>query len=223
MEAFKWEHRRLFNDLLFDEIIQDFRDVNIKSILDIGCGDGYLLYRFSKSFSHPIYLYCAEKKTTFKFNSNHNTSKIQSIKLDNYLKYADFFDVIILIDVIYLMDKHTLQNTLDRIKVMLKAQGVCYIMLGIYKESRGVSIFAEELKSLKHNYKVTIYSLDELIFLFRRNFKVYLKRLEFNKLFGIMPAKDTNLKRFLDYLYEDKILIKLSKNTSGEKLSWECP
>jgi len=203
--SFNWNHRKIFNDLVFLEIVNDFfeKDKKVNAILDIGCGNGYLLSKL-KDYSSSISIYCLEKQ----LNSNY---KIQYLNLDELGKFREFFDIITLIDVIYLLEEDLLKYILSSIKLSLKKKGIVYILLGIYKESRGTLLFKDELKKLQEQYTIKLYSLDDLFNLFKENFTIFFKRLNFNNVFGIQPFKERNIKDFLDYIYEDKLLIKLLK------------
>jgi len=210
---FNWEFRRLFNDIVLDEIRRDFKNLKIRNVLDVGCGDGYLLTLIANNFPDIESVYCYEKTNNVLLNK-----KIKQFSFDFYENYLGFFDIITLIDVIYLINRERLNQLIKKIDYTLCESGISYILLGIYKESRGVKIFNSDIQKLKKNHEITIYSLDELCSLLSNKFNVFIKRINLNDYFGIMPSKLINVKDFIDYIYEDKILIKLTKLSKGNTI-----
>ncbi len=204
---FVWEYRRLFNDVILEEIQRDFQNFEIRNVLDIGCGDGYLLHLLAEAYPKLNAIYCFEK--SYVEITDENSPKIKHFDFKSYKDYRDFFDVITLIDVLYLMNKEEVDSLVEKMSFILSRTGIVYVMLGIYKESRGIELFSSQIELLKDKYSVTIYSLDEICSIFSRKFKVFLKKINLVSYFGIMPPKFKDVKRFIDYLYEDKIIIKL--------------
>lgn len=211
-----FENRRLFNDLLIQEVALDFPNYNALNILDFGCGDGYLLKSFKKRYPSSDCL-CVEKDLKHVINLSNVCGALdyESFKRE-YERFINYFHIISLVDVVYMIPKQELFVLFERFYQMLRSEGVIYIYLGIYAESKGVFLFKEILDSIKKENKLTEFlSLQELLSIFlQKNFNVYIKRLNLNSIFGLRVDKFIvdNLKDYIDYIYNDKLLIKLTKS-----------
>ncbi len=211
-----FENRRLFNDLLIQEVALDFPSYNALNILDFGCGDGYLLKSFKKRYPSSDCL-CVEKDLKHVINLSNvcNVLDYESFKREHE-RFINYFHIISLVDVVYMIPKQELFILFERFYQMLRSEGVIYIYLGIYAESKGVFLFKEILDSIKKENKLTEFlSLQELLSIFlQKNFNVYIKRLNLSSIFGLRVDKFIvdNLKDYIDYIYNDKLLIKLTKS-----------
>ncbi len=198
-----YKDRYIFNDLILNEIKNDLTTLSIthiNSILDFGCGDGYLLKNLKKFFPSAN-LFCVEKNKRRK-------KGIKYIKNVDEIKEKDL-DLVLFIDVLYLLPEEEISFLFKKLKNKLKSNGTIYILLGLYAESRGAKIFKNLLDQLSIKYY--IHSLKKLIEIFEENeYKILAKRLNINNSKGIILSKKIdNPKLLIDYLYEDKLILKL--------------
>lgn len=203
MAKWNYDTRKIFNNCVIEEVLMDCHYLNIypQTILDIGCGDGFLLFKIKEKYP-DAQVFCIER----------NFMKRDGI---TYIDYKDIsklnLDIVFLIDVIYLIPRNELFNIFQVIKRSLKRDGIIYILLGIYKESKGIKVLNPFIKELE----VTIYnhSIKDILYIFNDlGFDIHIKKLDFSKTFGIkIPVLlIDDIEDFIDYLYNEKLIIKLT-------------
>lgn len=212
---FDFEARRLFSDLVFKEILQDFNGEYINAVLDFGCGDGYLLKLLKEKF-HNIKALCVEKDLTLvKFNSCDKITYEEFIK--SHEKYTNTFDIITIVDVIHLLTIDKISTIFNIFYNLLKHNGIIYIILGLYSESRGLYVFNDIIQSLKKVYNIDrIPTIKEILRIFLdRKFQIFIKRIDISNIFGLKIDEKLieNITEYLNYIYNDKLLIKLTKGS----------
>lgn len=208
-----FEARRLFSHIISREILLDFAGRSIDSILDFGCGDGYTL-NLLKSRHNCVNALCVEKDLTLvRFDSLYKITYEEFV--DSYSNLTNLFDVILVIDVIHLLSVDDILKIFSIFYNTLKNNGIIYVMLGIYTESRGVHVFKEIMQNLKASYGfIEFHSIKDIIKIFLSlGFEVFLKRIDIRNIFGLKIEEKLveNIIDYLDYLYNDKLLIKLTK------------
>ncbi len=211
MDISKWNYssRRIFNDIVLMDFLRDNARFGIvpRNVLDFGCGDAYLLYQIKEKYPR-VNAFCIEENKIRKQGINY-------ISLKDISSYK--FDFVFLVDVLYLLSIAEIKNLFSIFRGSVVDKGVIYILIGIYKGSTGNYIFTDFIKNLEKD--IYEHSLEQLCDIFEDSgFEVYIKKLDFHSIFGFkVSAKLYNIKQFLDYLYNDKILIKLTKIDSNLK------
>ncbi len=207
MDINEWDYtaRRIFNDIVLEEFLKDTIQFGIipRNVLDFGCGDAYLLYKIKEKYPCTN-VFCVEENKI-------RTQGINYVSLKEISAYQ--FDFVFLIDVLYLLSIAEIENLFSILRNSVVDNGVIYILIGIYKGSMGSYIFSDFIKNLKKD-KVYEHSLEQLSNIFEDSrFEIYIKKLDLYNIFGLkVSGKSYNIKQFLDYIYNDKILIKLVKD-----------
>lgn len=212
---FDFEGRRIFNKLLFEEILRDYKKKNISSFVDFGCGDGYFIKLMKHKYPSSTSV-CVERKIEIAAkNTLIDTILEYSQFLKAYTNFIRHFDIITVIDVLYLLPQKEIENLLYIFNNIIKDNGIIYVLLGVYTGSRAINLFDDILINVKHEHSISNFlPLQNYVEMFlNSNFDVFVKRLKLEDTFGFKidyKFKD-NVKSYIDYLYEDKLLIKLIK------------
>lgn len=198
------DSREFINKALFNEIKKDIV-LEPKKVIDIGCGNGYLLNFFRDEFNSQIF--CIEKQ---EFCQKSNFITYLDIKdLDMFIGQ---FDIIALVDVLYFFDINFISDLFRKLRLLTHRDSLIYIVTGIYNNSKAIELFEEDLNKIKAIYgNIYIHDLNELHKIFSQNFKVYYKRFNFNDIFGFNISQNMNPVTFLKYIYEEKLIIKLTQ------------
>ncbi len=202
---YPYKNRELFNRLIAKEYVLDTIEGTFskdeKVFLDIGCGECILLSFLKKMYPFSG-LFCVEKIR----HIHKNCENVNYISLTELEKSSLKIDASFMLDVIHFLDEEDLIYIIKTLKKKLKSEGIIYILTGIYEGSKGLKIFQNILKY----DDIRIYKIEDLLELFESlGFKYFLKRLPLENIFGIMPPNGIPYKEYLNYIYSDKLLIKL--------------
>jgi ubiquinone/menaquinone biosynthesis C-methylase UbiE len=213
--------RSFFWDIVADEIKSDFNGFPIGALLDFGCSYGGFIENLnnkthvSKCWGVDIDEGCLEScksrfESSFTFGS---PDEIKKLVPNNVL------DVVTAIEVLPYIENYNALLALLASK--LKPQGVIYALIGMHSDSGFVKEFSKFLQQSgnSHVSRSIDYYVDGAI---AENYKVYAKRLDLSRSFGIRLAGQNvdlgiSCAGFIKYIYEDKFLLKFVK-ASADKL-----
>lgn len=214
--------RSFFWDLVADEIKIDFNGMPIGALLDFGCSYGGFIenlnnkIRVSKCWGVDIDEGCL-RSCKSRFESSVMFSSPDEIKT---LVPNNVLDVITAIEVLPYIENYN--DLLALLASKLKSQGIIYALIGMHSDSGFVKEFSKFLRQSGNSYfsRSIDYYVDVAI---AENYKVYAKRLDMSRSFGIRLAGQNvelgiSYAGFIKYIYEDKFLLKFVK-ASTDKLT----
>ena len=209
--------RRIFWKYLLDEICADFSHGDgVVNFLDFGCSYGEFIRMAD-------YRRIAKRYTGIEVNRN----IVYHLKLVNTARNTVFMetnewiesrephsiDVLTSIEVLPYISDITSHATLLA-DVLHPIRGVVYLVTGILSESSVAYRLVERNDAVIKAYPR---SLDDILLAFvSAGFKCHAKRINLSDSFGIqldpvdLAKMKIGAKEFLDYLFEDKILLKLT-------------
>ncbi len=177
----------LYNYLNLIEYFKNFfsRYQN-KNILDFGCGDGRLIYELKKNTQNKLYGYEISKKALLFFKAfNGNIELFENY--DELNKKENYFDFIILSEVIEHIPDSEIKLNIELIHRILKSNGV----LIVTAPHENVPVHKKHYRHYNSNALIGSFSnqkfeLIERKFLFKQNiFLTILRKIFFNRYFLI--------------------------------------